>query len=663
MELVIVFSAILIAIIFLYFIEPILAKEKIKNNNEHGSARWSTFGEIKKNFKKETIADINKSGFPVYFSKDNKKVWFDHQTPHWIYLGSTGSGKSVTSVIPNCSFIATAKTKKSVFITDPKGEIFQTTSQLFKDNGYDVLTLDFRHPEYSKHINLLEPVIKEYELYDKYKKLSENEKDEEKIIDYKNKSIVHFAEANQLVNDITTMIMDDPTAREKFWNNSAGDLLYGIIFLFLEEYVDGNIKRNQITLTSVKKFQNSSMTDANNKKLKKYMELKTYEMKSKDKLLPILNISDTTYRSITSTFNERMRLYDDVNVENITSNSDFEFDSLGKKPTVLYCCIPDESKIYYSLISIIVSLIYKTLVILCNEQLNKRLPYDLVFMLDEFANTPPLADITTMVSVARSRGMSFNFYLQSFAQLDNLYGKDVSQVIQDNCGLAYLKTNTQSTADEISRRLGTRGVETSSLNYSMSFINNNGSKNTSLISRSLMTADEIKQLHYKTIIFPTKGHPILRDTITYDKFSCYKAGMIERQKRPLERLVETYYTVEDIPTPNNSQQTTKSTPQRVELNTVDPKIKQQLEKIINELLKVFINVDYEVEYSNIDKIDYAHLYLSSIMSNADILAINNLSETMNFYFTIISSKEKVNRKNRNSKIEIYLKDNKKSSTK
>ena len=97
----------------------------------------------------------------------------------------------------------------------------------------------------------------------------------------------------------------------------------------------------------------------------------------------------------------------------------------------------------------------------------------------------------------------------------------------------------------------------------MIFINNNGIKNTSLISRSLMTADEIKQLHYKTIIFPTKGHPILRDTITYDKFSCYKAGMIERQKRPLERLVETYYTVEDIPTPNNSQQTTKSTPQRV----------------------------------------------------------------------------------------------------
>lgn len=32
-------------------------------------------------------------------------------------------------------------------------------------------------------------------------------------------------------------------------------------------------------------------------------------------------------------------------------------------------------------------------------------------MLDEFANTPPIQDIQTIVSVARSRGMHFNFYL------------------------------------------------------------------------------------------------------------------------------------------------------------------------------------------------------------------------------------------------------------
>ena len=56
-------------------------------------------------------------------------------TPHYTYLGSTGSGKSVTAVIPMCSFIATAKKKRSVFITDPNGEIFNATSKMFKDNN------------------------------------------------------------------------------------------------------------------------------------------------------------------------------------------------------------------------------------------------------------------------------------------------------------------------------------------------------------------------------------------------------------------------------------------------------------------------------------------------------------------------------------------------
>lgn len=641
-------------IIFLYFFEPMLTRQKIKNNNEYGSARWATKKEINIKFRKEKISDIQESGFPIYFSRNKKYVWFDNKTPHWIHLGSTGSGKSVTSVIPNCSFIATAKIKKSVFITDPKGEIFDTTSQMFKDNGYEILTLDFRNPEYSNHVNLLEPAIREYELYNKNKMLSEKETNEDKKIEYKNKSITHFAECNQFVNDISKMIMNDETAKEKFWNNSSCDLLYGLIFLFLEEYIDGKIERKKITLTSIKKFQNSSMTETNNKALKTYMESKTYEMKSKDKLLPLLNISDTTYRSITSTFNERMTLYDDINVENITSNSDFEFDDLGKKPTVLYCCIPDESKIYYSLISIIVSLIYKTLVLLCNDQSDKRLPYELVFLLDEFANTPPLNDITTMVSVARSRGMTFNFYLQSLAQLVNLYGNEVSQIIQDNTGLAFLKTNTQSTADEISKRLGSKTIESNSLNYSLSLLQNNGSKNTSLMGRNLMTADEIKQLHYKTIIFSTIGYPVIRDTITYDKFSCYTKGRINRKIRPLERLVDTYFTVEQL-NQNTNNNSNNQNPQIIKSTKLDKNNKILLEKIVKKILSLFTNVDYDVEYLKENNMNQAHIYLASPLSLSDITGLDVLSNENNFAYLAISSAEEVKRKNRCSKLEIYLK--------
>ena len=108
-ELVILLGVFLIFLIFFLFIEPIFSKHKVKNDNEYGSARFSKFSEIKKNFIKEEISNINEVGFPIWYSKDNKFVWFDKETPHYVYLGSTGSGKSVTCVIPTCSFIATAK--------------------------------------------------------------------------------------------------------------------------------------------------------------------------------------------------------------------------------------------------------------------------------------------------------------------------------------------------------------------------------------------------------------------------------------------------------------------------------------------------------------------------------------------------------------------------
>ena len=155
-------------IIFLFgfiYIEPIIMKHKVKNDNEYGSARFSTNNEIKKNFKRELTSNINESGFPVSYSKDLKYIYFDRETPHYVYLGSTGSGKTVTVVLNECTFISAAKNKRSVFITDPKGEIYQNTSKMFEERGYNILTIDFRNPELSNKINILDPIIFEYQEY------------------------------------------------------------------------------------------------------------------------------------------------------------------------------------------------------------------------------------------------------------------------------------------------------------------------------------------------------------------------------------------------------------------------------------------------------------------------------------------------------------------
>lgn len=81
-------------------------------------------------------------------------------------------------------------------------------------------------------------------------------------------------------------------------------------------------------MTSIRKFQNSSMQEKNFNKFKAYIDKKDYVSKSKDYLTSILNASDNTYKSITAVFGEKMSLFDDVNVANVTSDSDFDFDLL-----------------------------------------------------------------------------------------------------------------------------------------------------------------------------------------------------------------------------------------------------------------------------------------------------------------------------------------------
>ena len=236
-------------------------------------------------------------------------------------------------------------------------------------------------------------------------------------------------------------------------------------------------------------------------------------------------------------------------VRDAKCDSDFDFDLLGKEATALFIIVPDEDKVYFTLVTIIVGLLYKELVKLANSKENKKLPVQIDWLLDEFANCPPLADIEALVSVARSRGMRFHFFIQSFSQLDNVYGKEVAQIILDNCGLIYLKTNTQDIAEQISKRLGKRTRSSSSISQSLNLLDYNGNKSTSLMARDLLTPDEVKQLHYKTIIFPIIGYHIFRDTVMYNKFSCYEKGEVERKVNSLKQLDNTYFTVEQIKSP------------------------------------------------------------------------------------------------------------------
>ena len=624
---------VLIAMFYIWYLEPRLSRKKVINKNEHGSSKFADKKEIESIFVKEKVVGSESVGFPVWYEKSNGKfehVYLDNKSPHYLLIGSTGSGKSVTVVLNECLMFATAKDKHSVVVTDPKGEIFRATSKVFKDNGYNVITIDFRNPNKSNKINLMQPIIDEWKehctynkamlflfayfikrnriklqesynedylkkIQNKYgledylmdimvnnqteliniinnrkmyddniiKNLLENTTDNLKLYldsknnneiiymirEYQNITSKHQAEANRLVISLADLIFVDKDTNDKFWINSAKQLFIGIVGIFLEDYQAGLISEEKINIASVKKFQNSSLIKENQNYLQVNVNFRKYGSLSKDYLTSILSASENTYKSITAVFGEKMAIFDDLNVENVTSISEFQFNELGKKPTVLYIIVPDEDRAYFQLVTIIIGMLTKDLTKFANLPENKGvLPTKVEWILDEFANCPPLNSIETLVSVARSRGMRFQFFIQSFAQLEQVYGKEIANIIIDNSALCYLKTNSVECAERIMKKLGKETIETNSINKSTDPLKIGANQTTSLMGRDLLNVTEIIGLKYKTIIFPTVSNPIFRDTYLYsDVYPQFKnLDAIERETKVLKRNTNIYYTVEEL---------------------------------------------------------------------------------------------------------------------
>lgn len=618
-------------ILFILIIEPKLSRRKLKNNNEHGSSKFADIKEIKENFDKEELNNINTSGFPVWYEKEKgkfKNVYYDNKSPHYVLIGSTGSGKSITVSIPICIQFATAKEKHSVVLTDPKAELFKTTGKIFEDNGYNVVTIDFRNPTKSSKINIMQPIIdewKEHCIYDKNmmfflsyfiksnkiligkmfsnKKYQEQIIDKYKLVDYiieviknnqeelekniknkkyfdnysymeykseklkeylnnlsnleildkikemQNNSSNHQAEANHLVISLANLIFTEKESKDPFWINSSKQLFIGLAGVFLEDYKKGLIDENKINIASIKKFQNSSLIKENQMYLQRNLNTRSYGNLSKDYLTSILSSAENTYKSVTAVFGEKMSIFDDLNVENVTSISEFNFTDVGRKPTALYIIVPDEDKSYYQLVTIILGMLIKDLSKFANmPENNGMLPVKVEWILEEFANMPPINDIHVSVSVARSRGMRYIFFIQSFAQLDQIYGKEIASIIIDNSALCYLKTNSVECAQIIEKKLGKATITTNSLSTSTDPFKVGGNQTTSLLGRELLTANEIISLKYKTIIFPVFGNPIFRDTYMYsDLYPKYKkVAICEREIKVLKRLTDNYYTVEKL---------------------------------------------------------------------------------------------------------------------
>ena len=79
---------------------------------------------------------------------------------HELYVGTTGSGKTTGCVEPQLRAVSSQKNKPNLFLTDPKGELFNRNARHLKNNGYEIFVLNFKNLVRSDKWN---PLLEVYE--------------------------------------------------------------------------------------------------------------------------------------------------------------------------------------------------------------------------------------------------------------------------------------------------------------------------------------------------------------------------------------------------------------------------------------------------------------------------------------------------------------------
>lgn len=393
-----------------------------------GYSKWASDKDIKtdKNIVKVRTIDDHIEAAGVALVNNGKEMWVDNGEYHNLIIGSTGSGKTECVVKPLVNLLS--KKGESMVITDPKGEIYQYCGEYLKKQGYNIVILNFRDPEKGNSWN---PLALPYMYY----KQGNQDK------------------ATELLEDVSLNILYDKSegGDSAFWQKSAADYFSGLTMgLFMDA------KEKEVNLNSIN-FMSTVGEERRGTKtyIQEYFNLKGEASPAYIFASNTINAPNDTKGGILSTFRQKIRLFSTKeNLSEMLSYSDFDMRDIGNKKTAVFMIIHDEKKTYHGLMTIFIKQCYETLID-CAQANGGKLSYRTNFILDEFANMPPLKDVDSMVTAARSRAIRFSFIIQNFAQLNDVYGEEVAQVIKGNCGnLIYLISTELKALEEISKMCG-----------------------------------------------------------------------------------------------------------------------------------------------------------------------------------------------------------------
>ena len=551
--------------------------KQVESNLEN--SRWMNMKEkeqLFKTYKFSQLDKVKKDGIPIGATLINKdqdlNVMFNSPC-HSLVIGSTGSGKTTTFVSPMIQILGATAAGSSMIVTDPKGELYALHSKFLDSRGYDVKVIDLRDTYSSDRWNPLDSIWDNYQKYltahknafihvgkvgdtnlriigdpkdfetvEKWyefdgKAFSKYENLVESIKVYKKKI---YDEVYEDLNDLCSVLIPVENEKDPMWEKGARSITLAVLLAMLEDAAkpENNMTKDKFNFFNMTKILQNSNKD--------YEDLRNY-FKGRSPLSKALSLSKQvcdaatqTRASYMSIVYEKLTMFNDAGICSLTSASDFNSEQMADKPTALFLKIPDEKDTRHNLAAIFILNIYKTLIKIASAKESLSLDRNVYFIMDEFGNMPKIEKFDKFITVGRSRKIWFTMIIQSYAQLNNVYGDTVADIVKGNCGIKmFIGSNDMETCKEYSELCGNITVVTNSVSYQGS-TEQSSSQQTQV--RPLIYPSELQRLNHPgdighSIIVTFGNYPLKTYFSPSFKVPLYKMGKMDNPNQ-IERYFD-----------------------------------------------------------------------------------------------------------------------------
>lgn len=442
------------------FDSVIIDSKKLMEGKEHIPAGGLVIGK----------EDIKKSFFS---RKIKEKIYLITKDLHALIIGATRSGKTRNVVIETITMLILAG--ENVFIPDLKGEIRDYTEDTAKRCGYETICINFINPYESDRKNFLEPIVQTLRRKDISQAIEET-----------------WSLVSQLVGE-------PPEHGDKLWNDGEAATLAASIMAVCYDNQDHPEYQN---LTNVFYFITEMCSEYRGAlPLQFYIDSLPEDHPAKILLAATKVAAMRTRSSFYVSAIMTLKLLTIPAINQMTNASDFDIEKLieeGKK-VIVYLCLPARDKTYFPLASLVLRQLSDQIDYLADAKYGGRIPKRWTFVDDEIGNFTKITNMRQQTSFGTGKGIRHFMFIQSYAQLDDVYGEKVSQIIQDNADIKiYLRSPNPTTKKKISEDLGnytTRSYSKSNNTPSGTFRNGGSDgESSNLMGRPLLYPDEVGKL-------------------------------------------------------------------------------------------------------------------------------------------------------------------------